>query len=899
MPTAFLLGLLMIALGAMAWALAERRTASMEEARRYTIAKAELVSDWVSGSFALSEHLLAGTGQLALESIADSDASAMPQLSNRLARRVDAVAFVDAVALLTPAGEPLASSDGVRMRAVLDDHARIVDAFLASPERSRVTGLLTQGDSPALTALHFMALHDADDRLQGVMVAQLNMAELSATIARAAQLESESIALVDLDLQLVTRHPPPTAEGVGIGLPFELAPLSQAVREGLALDGMIVRSPMDQQVRLLSGKRLESAPYLVMIGRSTTDILRPWWRELRILLGGWLVTALLGWLALRRHLSALASRQRLAREVVQRKQAQSDIQQREAELRTLVTGIEALLLRFDEHGNLQFAHAHRPDLLLAPPEQLLGRHYSEILPDDITERFRVALDRVADTGLPIEVGYRLSLDGTPRDFKAVLRPLLNDAAIAAGTVVLATDITREKALEAQLRIAAMAFDTHLGMFITDADGNVIRTNGTFTQITGYPESEVVGRNPRMWSSGQHDADFYRDMWGAIERDGSWQGDALLQQIAEHLGDSLGENETLARWGGDQFVLLSRHLGSDPQSAALKAQRAADALLLQVRACSGINQTTLPISASIGIALFHQSTQESAQSVHQAELAMYEAKCQGGNTSRFFDTGMQAAMVERTRLEADLYHALERGELVLHYQAQVNETGDPIGVESLLRWQHAERGMISPGVFIPLAEESGLIIPIGHWVLETACRQLAEWRHRPELQTLTLSVNVSPAQFNQPGFVDEVCQLLNESGADPTRLLLEVTEGLFLHDPRATRLVMERLNSLGVQFSLDDFGTGYSSLGYLKGLPLDELKIDQSFVRDLLESPADAAIVMTIIALAEKLNLSVIAEGVETVEQRDWLMAHGCRRFQGYLFARPQPIESALMTERHA
>ncbi|WP_302139226.1 EAL domain-containing protein [Halomonas alkalicola] len=1005
MPTAFLLGLLMIALGAMAWALAERRTASMEEARRYTIAKAELVSDWVSGSFTLSEHLLAGTGQLALESLADSDAPAMSRLSSRLDRRVDAVAFVDAVALLTPTGEPLASSDGARMRAVLDDNAHIVDAFLASPERSRVTGLLTQGDSPALTALHFMALHDADEQLQGVMVAQLNMAVLSATIARAAQLESESIALVDLDLQLVTRHPPPTAEGVGIGLPFELAPLSRAVREGLALDGMIVRSPMDQQVRLLSGKRLESAPYLVVIGRSTTDILRPWWRELRILMGGWLVTALLGWLALRRHLSALASRQRLAREVVQRKQAQSDIQQREAELRTLVTGIEALLLRFDEHGNLQFAHAHRPDLLLAPPEQLIGRHYSEILPGDIAERFRVALDRVANTGLPVEVGYRLSLDGVPRDFKAVLRPLLNDAAIASGTVVLATDITREKALEAQLRIAAMAFDTHLGMFITDADGNVIKTNGTFTQITGYSESEVVGRNPRMWSSGQHDADFYRDMWGAIERDGSWQGevwnrrktgeiypqwltisairnahdellhfvatlsdlsaskeaedaihrlafydpltglpnrqrlqdrlhhlaenperqqehaalllvgldnfkaynstlghqqgDALLQQVAERIGGSLDENEALARWGGDQFVLLSRHLGSDPQSAALKAQRAADALLLQIRACSGSNQKALPISASIGIALFHQSTQESAQSVHQAELAMYEAKRQGGNTSRFFDTSMQAAMVERTRLEADLYHALERGELVLHYQAQVNEAGDPIGVECLLRWQHAERGMISPGVFIPLAEESSLIVPIGHWVLETACRQLAEWRHRPELQTLTLSVNVSPAQFNQPGFFDEVCQLLNESGADPTRLMLEVTEGLFLHDPRATRLVMERLNSLGVQFSLDDFGTGYSSLGYLKGLPLDELKIDQSFVRDLLESPADAAIVMTIIALAEKLNLSVIAEGVETVEQRDWLMAHGCQRFQGYLFARPQPIESALITERHA
>ncbi|MGM0639445.1 MAG: putative bifunctional diguanylate cyclase/phosphodiesterase, partial [Pseudomonadota bacterium] len=267
--------------------------------------------------------------------------------------------------------------------------------------------------------------------------------------------------------------------------------------------------------------------------------------------------------------------------------------------------------------------------------------------------------------------------------------------------------------------------------------------------------------------------------------------------------------------------------------------------------------------------------------------------QGGGNVRFFDAGMQAAMVERTHLEADLSHALGRNELMLHYQAQVNEAGNMIGVESLLRWQHAERGIISPGVFIPLAEESGLIVPIGHWVLECACWQLAEWKSIHQRQDLTISVNVSPVQFNHPGFIDDVCLVLSKSGADPTRLILEVTESLFLHDTGATRTIMERLKSLGVQFSLDDFGTGYSSLSYLKGLPLDELKIDQSFVRDLLDSPADAAIVMTIIALAERLNLSVIAEGVETATQRDWLKANGCRRFQGYLFARPQPIESAL------
>jgi len=996
-PVALFLGLLLIALAAMAWALAERRQASLEEARRYTVAKADLVSDWISGSFELSELVLTGTGMLALEALADGGNAPLPQLGDRLAQRIRALSFVEALALLSPQGKLLVTSGNASLEDLLRQNASLVDDFLAGPEQIRITGLLHQPENPdQMAALQFRALHDDDGHLQGVMVALLDMSELNATVARASQLEGESIALIDLDLRLVTRYPITTTAGLGVGLPFELEPLSRALLEGQGLDGLVIRSPLDQQERLLSGQRLEKAPYLVVIGRSTADIFRPWWRELSILLAGWLITALLGWLALRRHLTALTSGLHLIEEVERRKRVQRDIQHREAELRTLVAGIEALVLRFDGNGYLQFAHAHRPELLPAPLENILDRHYSEFLPGNVTKRFKAALAETRATAMPVEFAYRLELEKTSLDFKALLRPLHGDA---AGTVVLVTDVTQEKAREAQLRIAAMAFDTHLGMFITDASGNVIKTNTTFTQITGYPESDVLGCNPRMWSSGRHDAGFYSGMWGAIERDGSWQGevwnrrktgdiypqwltisairneqsellhyvatlsdlsdskkaedaihrlafydpltglsnrqrlldwlnhiggnaaksdeysallmvgldnfkaynstlghehgDALLRQIAERVSGFLESEDMLARWGGDQFALLSWQLGTDPEGAALKAQRVADVLLLHIRACSGKHLKELPVSASVGIALFHQADRLAAESVHQAELAMYEAKRQGGGNVRFFDTGMQAAMVERTHLEADLNHALGRNELVLHYQAQVNETGDMIGVESLLRWQHAERGMIPPGAFIPLAEESGLIVTIGHWVLEAACKQLAEWRMLQHRQDLTISVNVSPVQFNHPGFIDDVCRALSESGADPARLILEVTESLFLHDPEATRTIMERLNSLGVQFSLDDFGTGYSSLSYLKGLPLDELKIDQSFVRDLLDSPADAAIVMTIIALAERLELSVIAEGVETIAQRDWLKENGCQRFQGYLFARPQPIELAL------
>jgi len=269
--------------------------------------------------------------------------------------------------------------------------------------------------------------------------------------------------------------------------------------------------------------------------------------------------------------------------------------------------------------------------------------------------------------------------------------------------------------------------------------------------------------------------------------------------------------------------------------------------------------------------------------------MYDAKREGGSALRFFDRGMQTEVAERAHLEADLERALDDQQLRLFYQPQVDTRGVTQGLEALLRWEHPQRGMVSPGVFIPLAEESGRILGIGRWVLERACDQLAQWSDLPTRRDLTISVNVSPVQFRQADFVGMVRELLATTGADPRRLVLEVTESLFLQDPVVARDTMQSLSELGVRFALDDFGTGYSSLGYLKRLPLDELKIDQSFVRDLLESPADAAIVETIIALADRLGMRVIAEGVESEAQAEWLRAHGCRRFQGYLYARPAPL----------
>ncbi len=275
---------------------------------------------------------------------------------------------------------------------------------------------------------------------------------------------------------------------------------------------------------------------------------------------------------------------------------------------------------------------------------------------------------------------------------------------------------------------------------------------------------------------------------------------------------------------------------------------------------------------------------------QADLAMYQAKTAGRNTLRFFDPDMQAVVTARAALEADLRPALAQDEFLLHYQPQMHQSGRCVGVEALVRWPHPQRGMVSPAQFIPLAEETGLILPLGHWVLHTACKQLASWQDDPALAHLTLAVNVSARQFRHASFVDEVRPVLAITGAPSGRLKLELTESLLVDDMETTIANMTALRSHGVGFSLDDFGTGYSTLSYLKRLPLDQLKIDQSFVRDLLTDPNDAAIVETIIGLSRSLGLEVIAEGVETPEQRDLLARAGCQHYQGYLFSRPLSVD---------
>jgi EAL domain-containing protein (putative c-di-GMP-specific phosphodiesterase class I) len=263
---------------------------------------------------------------------------------------------------------------------------------------------------------------------------------------------------------------------------------------------------------------------------------------------------------------------------------------------------------------------------------------------------------------------------------------------------------------------------------------------------------------------------------------------------------------------------------------------------------------------------------------------------GRNTLRFFDPEMQTAVTARAALDADLREAISQHQFMLYYQPQVNANGDVTGVEALVRWKHPERGMVSPADFIPLAEDTGLIVPLGAWVLETACLQLAVWARSEATAELTVAVNISPRQFRQPGFAHKVLDIIDRTGVDAHKLKLELTEGTLLEDVEGVIVTMEMLKDRGVGFSLDDFGTGYSSLAYLKRLPLEQLKIDQSFVRDVLIDANDAVIADTIVGLARSLGLAVIAEGVETEAQRSFLAEHGCYAYQGSLFGRPVPPE---------
>jgi diguanylate cyclase (GGDEF)-like protein/PAS domain S-box-containing protein len=394
------------------------------------------------------------------------------------------------------------------------------------------------------------------------------------------------------------------------------------------------------------------------------------------------------------------------------------------------------------------------------------------------------------------------------------------------------------------------------------------------------------RNPRKRALLFVDLDNFKTLNDAV---GHQAGDALLQEVARRLVDSVRDADTVARLGGDEFVVMLEDLNEAPEDAAAEAKQVGEKLLDALGQPYHVAGRECHCPSSIGITVFGALQQTPNEVLQQAEIAMFQAKGAGRNSIHFFSPALQAAVNARAAMEQDLRQAIRNNQFSLFYQPQVDSSG-LIGAEALIRWNHPRRGLLSPGEFIPLAEETGMILSLGDWVLESACAQIAAWAVRRETPSILVAVNISARQFRQPDFVDHVLAALGRTGADPRNLKLELTESMLVDNIDEVIEKMTQLRMHGLRFALDDFGTGYSSLAYLKRLPLDELKIDRAFVRDILVDATSGAIAQTINSLGQAMGLSVIAEGVETEQQRDFLAHLGCHSFQGFLFSRPLPLD---------
>lgn len=564
------------------------------------------------------------------------------------------------------------------------------------------------------------------------------------------------------------------------------------------------------------------------------------------------------------------------------KKSQQALQASEAELKAIIEAIPVPLALNDEQGNIAYLNRAFIQLIGYTRDDIptLEDWWPLAYPDPqyrqwVAESWQDNMDKAKRDNLPfspMEINVRCK-DGLERIFMIGVSAI--KGGFAGTHLVMLYDITERKASE--LEINSLAF---------------------YDPLTRLPNRRLLGdrlkqalatsaRNERHGALLFIDLDNFKTLNDTLGHD---IGDQLLKQVAQRLTACLRESETVARQGGDEFVVMLEELSDQVLLAAAQAESVGEKILASLSQPYQLGTHEYRSTASIGANLFKAHLQPMEELLKQADIAMYQAKRAGRNTLRFFDPGMQDTINTRASLEIELRKAHGEGDFQLYYQVQVDSSNRPFGAEALIRWMHAERGMVSPAQFIPMLEETGLILPVGLWVLETACTQLKAWQQDESSRDLVLAINVSAKQFHQSDFVAQVQAAVQRHDINPAKLKLELTESLLLDNIEETIATMNRLNDIGIQLSLDDFGTGYSSLQYLKRLPLDQLKIDQSFVRDITTDNNDNAIMRTIIAMAGSMNLSVIAEGVETEAQRQLLLENGCMHYQGYLFGKPVPIE---------
>ena len=669
----------------------------------------------------------------------------------------------------------------------------------------------------------------------------------------------------------------------------------------------------------------------------------------------------------------------------------------EKKLSTILDNVAAYIYLKDSDGRYLFANQQLLNLWNAKLEEVIGFGDDKFFDPATTNRIREIDRKVLFDGETVEQEEINQIKDTEdkRVYWSVKLPLRRTDGSIYGLCGISTDMTQQKLNEADLKIAAISFESQVGMMIIDTQKLVLRVNTAYTKISPYSADEVIGKKPLLIHEDKHHEDFIEKIWGDMANKGGWEGevwnkrkngeiypqylimtavkdteqniinyvasltditeskaaaneienlaffdtltqlpnrrlllnrlshalsvsqrseilggliyldldnfkivndsrghyigDLLLTQVAARLVDCVRSNDTVARLGGDEYVIMLESLSKEVNEAASLLEIVAKKIQIAFDAPYQLSTYQINVTASLGLVLFSGQKQSPDELLKQADIAMYHAKNLGRNDYHFFNPDMQNTINLRVSLEEELRNAIADNQFRLHYQVQVDNVGKPIGAEALIRWQHPERGLVSPLHFIPFAEETGLILPIGQWVLNEACKQLKIWQQSDATKSLSISINVSAKQFHQADFVQQVQLAVEMHEIQAMLLKIELTESMLVDNIERIIICMNALRKVGVCFELDDFGTGYSSLQYLKKLPLHQLKIDQSFVRDITTDKSDKAIVKTILKMAQGLGLSVIAEGVENKEQLHQLQKFGCAFYQGYLFSKPVPV----------